>query len=141
MPVITTLNFAGRTEEALEFYRETLDADVRFMMRFRDSPDQSQTIPGIEDKIFHATFRIHGTELMASDVGCHDEEATTRFDGFALALRFDSADEARSAFAALAVKGRILVSLTESQFTSWYGIVIDRFGLWWKFNVDESTGN
>ena len=60
MPIVTTLRFAGRTEEAL-------DAETVFLMRFRDSPDQSHTQSGMEDMIFHATFRIDGTDFMASD--------------------------------------------------------------------------
>ncbi|QDT08239.1 VOC family protein [Planctomycetes bacterium K23_9] len=138
MPVTTTLNFAGRTEEALDFYRAALDAEVLFLMRFRDSPDQSHTRPGMEDKIFHATYRIHTTEFMASDVGCMDEDATTQFAGFAFALRFESVDRAKDVFDALGDGGHVLLPLAKSQFTSFYGIVIDRFGISWKINVVEN---
>lgn len=61
MTIVTTLNFAGRTEEALAFYRDVLDAETLFLMRFRESP-----------LIFHATFRIDGSDFMASDVGFID---------------------------------------------------------------------
>jgi len=65
MTVITTLGFAGRTEEALDYYRDKLNAKTVFLMRFRDSPDQSRTKPGMEDLIFHASFQIDGTDFMA----------------------------------------------------------------------------
>ena len=74
MAVTTTLGFAGRTEEALAFYRDALDAKTVFLMRFRDCPDQSHTKPGMEDLIFHATFQIDGSDFMASDVGFLDTE-------------------------------------------------------------------
>jgi hypothetical protein len=70
MNVQTTLNFYGRTEEAVKFYCRTIEAETLFMMRFRDCPDPSQLRPGMEEKIFHATFRIGSTEIMASDCGC-----------------------------------------------------------------------
>ena len=140
MPVITTLNFGGRAEEALAYYRHALDAETVFLMRFRDSPDQSHTQPGMEDMIFHATFRIDGTELMASDVGFAYAEAAAKFTGFALALGFDSIDRAKRVFDALADGGHVLVPLAHSAFTSWYGIVVDRFGVSWKINVDQNGG-
>ncbi len=94
MSVVTTLGFAGRTEEALEYYHDKLNAETVFLMRFRDSPDQSHTNPGMEDLIFHATFRIDGTDFMASDVGHMDADSAAVFAGFSLLLRLDSTDRA-----------------------------------------------
>ncbi|WP_146529705.1 VOC family protein [Novipirellula artificiosorum] len=137
MATITTLGFAGRTEEALEHYHDALDAETVFLMRFRDSPDQSHMKPGMEDMIFHATFRIDGTEFMASDVGYLDGEPAAVFAGFSLALRLKSLDHAKRVFDALADGGQTLIPLAKSAFTAWYGIVIDRFGVSWKISVDQ----
>ncbi len=57
MAIVTTLNFNGQTEAALRHYTESLGAETLFLMRFRDSPVQLESRPGMEDKIFHA-FRI-----------------------------------------------------------------------------------
>lgn len=138
MPIVTTLSFSGRTEAALKFYTEALNAETVFLMRFRDSPDQSHTLPGMEDMIFHATFRIEGTEFMASDVGYTKAANPTPFSGFSLALRLDSVKRAKQIFSALNDGGKTLVPLAKSAFTSWYGIVIDQFGVSWKINVDEN---
>ncbi len=137
MPVITTLSFNGRTEEAINFYRDALDAEIVYLLRFRDSPEQAFTMPGMEDLIFHATFRIGGTELMASDVGAGQSDAETRFQGFALALQLNTPVRARQIFDALAQAGDVLIPLAESAFTSLYGIVTDRFGITWKINVQR----
>ncbi|MEO1084149.1 MAG: VOC family protein [Acidobacteriota bacterium] len=135
--MVTSLGFAGRTEEALALYREALGAETVFLMRFRDSPDPSHTGPGMEDMIFHATFRIDGTEFTASDVGYVEGEGEAVFEGFALALKFGTLDRANRAFEALAVQGQIVIPLAESAFTSWYGIVKDRFGISWKVLADS----
>lgn len=140
MPVTTTLGFAGRTEQAIAHYEDALGAETVFMMRFRDCPDQSHTQPGMENLIFHATFRIEGTEFMASDVGYSLDEAPADFKGFSLALRLSSLERAKHVFAALAQQGHVVIPLAESKFTSWYGIVIDRFGISWKINVNQETG-
>ncbi len=140
MPVVTTLGFSGRTEEALSHYQNALNAEIVFLMRFRDSPDQSHSQPGMEDKIFHATFRVDGTEFMASDIGDAAAGTPAEFNGFALALRFDSVDRARQTFDALADGGTVVIPLAESKFTSWYGMVVDRFGVSWKINVADEGG-
>lgn len=136
LTVVTTLSFFGRTEEALKLYAEVLAAETIFLMRFRDSPDQSFLQPGMEDLIFHATFRIDGTEFMASDIGYAPEAEATPFSGFALALQLASVERAKRIFAALSQDGQVVIPLAESAFTSWYGIVIDRMGVTWKINVD-----
>ena len=138
MPIVTTLNLSGRTEEALDFYSETLGSETVFLMRFSESPEQSLATEGLEDKIFHATFRIEGTEFMASDVGCSKDGEAVPFSGFSLALRLDSIERAKRIFSALSAEGQIVMPLEQSAFTSWYGIVLDRFGLSWKINVDEN---
>ncbi|HEX2860330.1 MAG TPA: VOC family protein [Lacunisphaera sp.] len=135
MSIVTTLNFAGRTEEALEFYVEVLGGKTVFLMRFRESPDQSFVPPGAEDLIFHATFRIEDTEFMASDVGYTKGKKITTFSGFSLVLKLRSIKRAKRIFASLGEDGQVVVPLARSAFTSWYGIVTDRFGVSWKINV------
>src|SRR5712671_666637 len=53
MQVQPYLNFDGRCEEALEFYRRALGAKIEMLMRFKDSPDPSMVTPGSEEKVMH----------------------------------------------------------------------------------------
>ncbi len=140
MPILTTLSFSGRTQEALDFYSKVLNAKIIFLMRFCDCPDQSLNQPGMEHMVFHATFQIEGTEFMASDVGYMKDSDPAPFSGFSLALRLNSIDRAKQVFSSLSEEGKIVVPLEESKFTSWYGIVIDRIGVSWKINVDLGNG-
>jgi PhnB protein len=138
MNVQTTLNFYGRTEEAVKFYSRTIEAETLFMMRFRDCPDQSQLRPGLEEKIFHATFRIGSTDIMASDCGC-EKPPTEAFAGFSLALRVETREKAERFFAALSDGGQIQIPLLETFFAARYGIIIDRFGVSWKIIAESKT--
>ena len=140
MAVVTTLNFLGNTENALTLYREALGAETLFLMRFRDCPDKSLMQPGMEQMIFHATFRIDATEFMASDVGYSKDTAMPPFAGFSLTLNPESIERARAIFAALCDGGRVIIPLAESSFTGWYGIVVDSLGVSWKINVSKSSG-
>lgn len=48
------LNFNGRCEEAIEFYRKALGAEVTMLMRYKDSPDpheHTMVSPGAENKL------------------------------------------------------------------------------------------
>src|SRR5271170_6527510 len=141
MNVQTTLNFYGRTEEAVKFYGRTIEAETLFMMRFRDCPDPSQSRLGQEEKIFHATFRIGSTEVMASDCGCEWPPPETTFAGFSLALRVETREKAERFFAALSDGGRIQIPLLKTFFAERYGIVIDRFGISWKIMVASKAQN
>jgi PhnB protein len=141
MIVKTTLNFYGRTEEAVTFYGRTVEAETLFMMRFRDCPDPSQLRLGLEEKIFHATFRIGSTEIMASDCGCEKPPAETTFAGFSLLLRVETSEKADRFFAALSDGGQIQIPLLKAFFAERYGIVIDRFGVSWKIMVASKTQN
>ena len=139
MNVKTTLNFFGRTEEAVHFYGRTVEAETLFMMRFRDCPDPAQQRPGAEDKIFHATFRIGATEISASDCGCEQSAAEKNFAGFSLLLRVETPEKAERFFAALSEGGKIVIPLLKTFFAERYGMVVDCFGISWKIMV-ESEG-
>ena len=66
MQVQPYLFFDGRCEEAIEFYRRALRAEVTMLMRFKDSPQPpsaEQCAPGSENKVMHASFRVGDTLL------------------------------------------------------------------------------
>jgi PhnB protein len=141
MTVQTTLNFYGRTEEAVQFYGRTIEAETLFLLRFRDRPDHAQVRPGLEEKIFHATFRIGSTVIMASDCGCEQPPPETTFAGFALLLRVETPEQAERFFAALSEGGKVQIPLQKTFFAARYGIVIDPFGISWKIMVESKTQN
>jgi PhnB protein len=135
MQVQPYLFFDGRCEEALEFYRKALGAEVATLMRFKDSPEPAQPgmcPPGSENKVMHASFRIGDTTVMASDGHCTGQPS---FKGFSLALAASSDAEAEKLFAALADGGQVQMPLTKTFFSSRFGMVADRFGVSWMVIV------
>ena len=139
MDVQTTLNFYGRTEEAVTFYGRAIEAETLFLVRFRDCPDPALSRLGMDEKIFHATFRIGSTVIMASDCGCERPPPETRFAGFSLALRVETAEKAECFFAALTEGGQIQVPIQKTFFAERYGILVDRFGVLWKVMVESDA--
>jgi PhnB protein len=129
------LMFNGNCEQALDFYRKALGAEVDMMMRFKESPEPPPpgTVPaGYENKIMHASFRIGKTTIMASD-GCHTEKP--KFEGFSLALAVPTESEADRAFAALADGGQVRMPLSKTFWSPRFGMLTDRFGVGWMINV------
>ncbi|MFN4117924.1 VOC family protein [Acidovorax sp.] len=136
MKVEPYLMFEGRCEEALDFYRRAVGAEVKVVMRYKDNPDPAGA-PGCADgsgpgpmpeMVMHAEFAVGSTTLMASD-GMGSGKA--KFDGISLALSPDSADEARRLFDALAEGGQVQMPLAKTFFSQAFGMVADRFGVPW----------
>lgn len=134
------LFFGGRCEEALEYYCKALGAEVEMLMRFEQSPEPpppGMLPPGFENKVMHASFRIRGVLLMASD-GCGEKSSA---DGFRLALAVPTEADARQAFGALADGGSVQMPLTATFWSPCYGMVTDRFGLGWMVMVPGPAAN
>ena len=135
MQVQPYLFFEGRCEEALEFYRQALDAQVDMLMRFKESPEApppGAVAPGSEDKVMHASFRVGDSTLMASDGGCSGRSG---FQGITLSLNLADAAEAERRFAALADGGEVQMPLGATFWSPAFGMVVDRFGVSWMVNV------
>jgi len=129
------LFFNGRCEEALDFYRAALGAEIVMMMRYKDSPEPAQpgmVPPGSEDKVMHASFRIGDTTLMASDGDCKGQP---NFQGFSLSLTPASEAEAKRLFGVLTEGGQARMPLTKTFFSPAFGMLADRFGLSWMIYV------
>jgi PhnB protein len=126
------LFFEGRCEEALEFYRKTLGAEITALVHFKDIPDPNMRPPGAENKIMHASFRIGESTVSASDGRC---QGSQNFRGFSLSLNVPNEGEAEQLFAALAEGGRVQVPLGKTAFAARFGMVEDRMGVSWTINV------
>jgi PhnB protein len=126
------LFFDGRCEEALEFYKRALGAEVTMLMRFKDNPEPQANPTGAEDKVMHTSFRIGETTVMGSDGRCQGRPS---FQGFALSLTAPNDAEAERLFAALAEGGQVQMPLAKTFFSSRFGMVADRFGVPWMIVV------
>lgn len=126
------LFFEGRCEEAIEFYRRALGAEVTMMMRFKESPDGAMCGTADPNKIMHANLNLRGNTIMASDGRCSGKP---NFQGFALSLAATTEAEADRLFGALAEGGQVQMPLTKTFFSPRFGMVTDRFGVTWMVIV------
>jgi PhnB protein len=128
------LNFNGRCEEALEFYKSALGAEVTMLMRFKENPEPPPGTPTNNgEKILHSSVRIGSAEFMASDGHCTGKG--TSFQGFGLSLKLPDANKAKQAFSALSEQGKIEMPLAKTFWSPCFGMVTDRFGVMWMTTV------
>jgi len=135
MEVQPYLNFDGRCEEAIAFYRSALGAEVIMLMRNKENPEPppSNVIPPeAADKILHVSLRIGDSTVMASDGMCL---AKPNFHGISLSLTAADEAEAGRLFTALSDGGQVRMPLAKTFFSPAFGMVNDRFGVSWMVIV------
>jgi PhnB protein len=136
MQVQPYLFFDGRCEEALEFYRKALGAEVMMLMRFKDNPEPPEpgmVPPNSENKVMHASFRIGDSTILASDGQCLGQPS---FQGFSLSLTVPNEAEAERLFGVLSDGGQVQMPLAKTFFSPGFGMVADRFGVSWMVYVE-----
>jgi PhnB protein len=132
MRVEPYLNFDGRCDEALEFYKKAIGAKVGMVMRWKDSPDKSMCTTENADKIMHSQFAIGDTTVMASD---GRNTGKPNFNGIALTITANSETEADTLFNGLADGGQVQMPLGKTFFSPRFGMLADKFGVGWMILV------
>jgi PhnB protein len=131
----TYLIFNGCAEEALNFYKGLFDGNVEFVVRYAETP---MSFPdGYGQKLCHARLAFAEAVLMMSD--CMPGQEGIFGGAFGLSLNFIGENErARGLFAALAEGGAIKMPMAPQFWGAEFGMLRDRFGVNWMFNVQPA---
>jgi len=132
MQVQPYLNFNGRCEEAIDFYKQAVGAEVEMLMHWKDAPDPSMCSDANRDKIMHSAVHIGEPVIFASDGRC---EGNPKFDGITLTLSAADEAEANRAFEALGEGGQVTMPQTKTFFSPSFGMLTDKFGVGWMVIV------
>ena len=133
MQVQSYLFFDGRCDEAIEFYKKTLGAEVGMLMRWKDSPEKAMCTPENGNKVMHASLKIGETRVMASD---GRNTGKPKFDGFALSVDAKDEADADRLFNALSAGGNVIMPLGKTFFSPRFGMTQDKFGVNWMVIVE-----
>ena len=127
------LFFNGQCEEALNFYKTALGAEVGPIMRFKDCPDPEGRAQAKDlNHVMHASFKVGQSEIMASD-GCSDGKSN--FAGFSLSVAVQTEAEAERIFGALSAGGNVMMPMGKTFFAPKFGMTTDKFGIGWMVIV------
>ena len=122
----------GDCNEAINFYKEILGAEVRTIMYAKDAPaEEVEDLP--PDYVTYSEILIYGTPIMM--IGGAEEPISSEHFWFTLA--FDSTEEATNIFNKLADGGEIKEPLAPQFWAALNGDVKDRFGITWNIGTKE----
>jgi PhnB protein len=134
MQVQPYLFFDGRCDEALEFYKKAIGAELKMLMRWKDAPDNSMATPANADKVMHARFQVGETTILGSD---GRNSGQPKFEGFALTISAKDEADADKKFAALVEGGQVTMPLSKTFFSPRFGMLADKFGVHWMVIVPQ----
>lgn len=129
------LSFKGDCEAALKFYEQHLGGKLGPIFRYGGTPLADSVPADWSDKVMHSSITIGGQVLMSGDVAPNQYESPR---GFSLSLQIQQPADAERIFHELAKHGRVLVPLEKTFWASRFGMVVDRFGIPWMINCEES---
>lgn len=133
MQVNPYLLFNGDCEQALKFYEQTLGGKIEAIMKFAGTPAAEHVPPDWSDKVLHASMKIDGQVVMASDA---PPGQYSKPDGFSVSLSLNDRDRGERIFNALAEGGTIKMPFAKTFWASGFGMCVDRFGTPWIVNCD-----
>jgi PhnB protein len=126
------INFNGNCREAVEFYAKVFRTEIGNMMTYGESPPDPN-FPICEadrDRIMYAGIPVGGMVLMFMDASI--AHATTIGDNITPTISTDSKDEVTRLFNELSASGEVIMELQQAFFSEWYGMVKDKFGIYWQ---------
>jgi PhnB protein len=124
--------FKGNCQEAIEFYKGALGAELIYSQTWGESP---MSEPGMEDKIMHASLKIGESTIMMADGAESDVPADSNIS---LAIGMNEVEKAKEAFNNLADGGSVTMPLDKTFWAEAFGMLTDKFGVKWMVNCDSA---
>lgn len=136
------LHFNGNCREAFDFYKSIFGGDYPYVGTFGDMPSSAGFEIPEEQKnhIMHISLPLseHST-LLGSDVGGEWSDKFKQGNNYSVSLNVDSKEEADRIFNALSENGNVLMPIADTFWQSYFGTVVDQFGISWMVSFDLST--
>ncbi|MDR9746378.1 VOC family protein [Paenibacillus taichungensis] len=144
MSVIAYLNFDGNTEQAIAFYSEALNASEVKKVKFKDFPqDPNYPLPENElNMIMESSLEFAGGKIMMSDLLPSMKNVTgelVKGNNIIISIIIDDKQAMKNYFTILSEGGYVIMPLSEMPWSSCFGMLVDKFGIVWKFNSDAYT--
>jgi len=121
------IHFQGNCNEAINFYKDALGAEVKEIFYAKDAPDfNTEVLP--PDNVMHSEVIICGMNFSLTD----GSEVPLTGEHISFLITYDTQEEVRAAYEKLEVGGKVVEPLAKVFWSDLYGYVIDRFGVNWQ---------
>ena len=135
MEMTTYLSFRGECEAAFKFYAECLDGTLGEIFRYAGTPLADQVPADWQNKVMHSSLAIGEHVVMGGDVA---PDRYQKPQGFSLSLQIKTTTEAERVFHLLAKDGTVVMPLEKTFWAARFGMLVDRFGIPWLINCEET---
>ncbi|MHA7963367.1 VOC family protein [Paenibacillus sp. CAU 1782] len=141
MSAIAYLNFDGTAEEVIGFYCEALNATEVKMVKFGDIPQNpNYPLPENElDMVMESSIEFVGGKIMLSDILPSMKAVTgelVKGNNILISLIIDDKQKLEEYFSQLSLGGHVIMPLSNTPWSSCFGLLVDKYGVNWKFNSD-----
>ena len=125
------ITFKGNCRDAIQFYKNALNAEVLMTQTFGESPMAGM---GPADNIMHCSLKIGNSTLMMSD--SPSQEPGGAAGNISLAIGLTDAEQAKQLFGNLAKDGSVIMPLEKTYWAEAFGMLTDKFGIKWMINCE-----
>lgn len=141
MSAIAYLNFDGVAGQAIEFYAEALQATTVKKVQFGDIPqDPNYPLPANElALIMESSIAFEGGTIMMSDLLPSMQAVTgalVKGNAMLISLVMEDKQKLEEYFKGLSAGGHVIMPLSATPWSSCFGMLVDQYGVGWKFNSD-----
>jgi len=134
------LTFNGNCLEAFEFYKSVFGGGFPYVGKFKEMPPQEgmkAMSPEDGEKIMHISLPIsQETMLMGSDTGGEWASNFSQGNNFSISITADSKEEADKLYAGLSAGGNATMPMSQTFWSSYFGMLTDKFGINWMVSFD-----
>jgi PhnB protein len=134
MKLVPYLTFNGNCEEAMDFYKELLNGEITYIMRFGDGPEEMLPDKSLKDKVMHGSMVYNGDQLIYFSDMLGEERKPGN-----VSVHFDaeSEEEVDKLFEFLSKEAKeISMPLQLTFWNAKFGSLIDKYGISWSVNFD-----
>ncbi|MCT1902591.1 VOC family protein [Oceanobacillus sojae] len=134
--VYAYITMDGTGKEAIDFYKNALNAEVSGVQTFGDLPQNPEfALPDeAKNRVLHAQIQVGNTYFMLSDSFPGQPFETGSQVNVCVTL--ENAEKSKSVFEKLKTGGEVLMPLQETHWSSSYGQVKDKFGITWQISTN-----
>jgi len=131
------LNFAGNTEDAMNFYKSVFGGEFTVFQRFGEIPGGEKMSDEDQEKIMNISLQMSdGSVLMATDALESMGQQLIIGNNFHLSVQTASEKEADAIFEKLSSGGQVKLAMNKAFWNAYFGMLVDKFGIQWMIAFD-----
>ena len=131
------INFNGNAEEAFLFYQSVFGGEFSKIIRFKDLAGNGfEVAKEEENKLMNIALSIGNNVLIGNDVPQFMGIVSEEENRSKIAIFAESRAEADHIFSGLSAGGSVEVTMTDSPWGSYFGMLRDKYGIEWTITFE-----